>query len=173
MTVKTTTAESTTYCTVPDVQALTPARVFGQGTNPTTADVQLYLELVEAEVNAVLVNKDYAVPVSEALSPMAYALMRRICLQGTVAQIEVSAGNGPNIDRTRAIYEKSLERLSEARTVLDAAKNDLRSKPRGPGVTTIGQALSQQADENNSGAAPGTGNANEPNNPFFTRGQAF
>ncbi len=134
---KTVTAEGGTYATVPDVQALTPARKFGQGTNPTIADVQLYLTLCESEVNAILVEKGYTVPVVEATSPMAFGYLRRVALQGAVAQIEVSAGNGPNIERTRAIYEKSLERLEKAKTVLDAPKNDERAKPRGPGVTNV------------------------------------
>lgn len=136
MAVKKTEAEAGSYASVPDVQALTPARKFGQGTNPTNADVALYIELVESEVNSVLVQKGYNVPVEES-APRAFAYLRRITLQGVVAQIEVSAGNGPNIERTRSIYEKSLERLEQAHTVLDAPRDEERSKPRGPGMTSV------------------------------------
>jgi hypothetical protein len=151
MPVKQTEGERGTYASVADVQALTPPRKFGQGTNPTNADVQLYLELVEAEINAILVEKGYAVPILESTSPMAFTFMRRVALQGAVAQIEVSAGNGPNIERTRAIYEKSLERLAEAKAVLDAPKNTDRAKPRGPGVTNLPAEEDQKANE---GRAP-------------------
>jgi hypothetical protein len=137
MTTKAATAEGLNYATVADVQALTPARKFGQGTNPTNANVHLYIELAEATINGVLIQKGYVVPVSETESPVAFSLLRRICLQGAVAQIEVSSGNGPNIERTRAVYEKSLERLEDARFVLNAPKDEERAKPRGPGVTQV------------------------------------
>lgn len=151
MTVEASSQEQTGYATVADVQALTPARVLGQGTNPTTANVQLYLEIVEAELEAELVQKGYAVPILQSVAPRAFQYLRRVTLQGVVAQIEVSAGNGPNIERTRAIYEKSLERLQQAKVVLDAPKNQGRAKPRGPGVTSVS---AEPDNEEGEGRAP-------------------
>lgn len=154
--------ETLNYATVANVQALTPARKLGQGGNPSPADVQLYLELVESEINGILVERGYAVPVSEKESPQAFGMLRRIAIEGTVAQIEASAGNGPNIDRARKTYERSIERLEDARLVMDAAKNTERSKPRGPGVTTVAQQLSNTEYS-----------AANPNAPLFRRGMTF
>jgi hypothetical protein len=128
--------ETTTYASVADVQSLVPVRKFGQGSNPSGTDVQLYLELVEAEVHAILVQKGYAVPVAET-NTAAFALLRRICALGAVAQVEASAGNGPNIDRTRITYEAEKSRLEDAHFVMNAPKDEERAKPRGPGVTTV------------------------------------
>ena len=147
MTVSSNNEANTGYVSVADVQALVPPRRFGQGTNPSNADVALYAELVEAEVNAILVQKGYAIPVVQAEAPQAFSYLRRVTLQGTVAQIEVSAGNGPAIDRTRAVYDKSLERLEKAKTVLDAPKDEQRAMPRGPGVTTVNIPEDQEEGE--------------------------
>lgn len=125
------------YASVKDVTALAPTRKLGKGGNPTEADVKVYLELAESEIDAILVNKGYAVPVSETDSPQAFAFLRRVVAQGAVAQLEEAAGNGPNIERSRKTYNKSLSDISEAVEIMDAAQNTERSKPRGPGVTTV------------------------------------
>jgi hypothetical protein len=143
--------EEATYASVADVQALAPTRKLGQGSNPTSEDVQIYLALTEAEINSILVNKGYAVPVSKEEAPQAFQLMRTINAQGAVAQLEASGGNGPNIKRTEGVYQASLKSLSEAREVMDAAQDVERDKPRGPGVTTV---------------EPSPGNE-----PFFTRNE--
>lgn len=127
----------TTYASVADVQALAPTRKLGVGNNPTEANVLAYIEGVEAEINAILTNKGYSVPVLKEQAPLAFQLVRRITTQGALAQLEESAGNGPNIDRTQKVYAASLKQISEAREILDAAKDTERSKPRGPGVTSV------------------------------------
>lgn len=134
-----------TYASVADVEALAPLRRLGQGSNPTKANVEVYLEGVEAEINGVLVNKGYIVPVDKALSPLAWQLLRRANAQGAVAQLEAASGNNPDAQkRTEAVYQQTLKLLSEAREVMDAAGDTEREKPRGPGVTTVTPAPGNQ-----------------------------
>jgi hypothetical protein len=150
MTKSTVAEESTTYCSVDDVRALAPSRKLGEGNNPTQANVQSYIEGVEAEINGVLTLKGYSVPVLKAQAPLAFALLRRVTSQGAAAQLEASAGNNPAAaERTEKVYVAALKQLSTADEILDAAQNVERSKPRGPGVTNV---------------SPAPGNA-----PFFSR----
>lgn len=158
--------EEPTYASVTDVQALAPTRKLGQGNNPSGADVRIMLEMVEAEINAILVNKGYSVPISKTLSPLAFQFLRRLTAQGAVAQLEASSGNGPNIERTAAIYAASLKSLSDAREIMDAALNVERAKPRGPGITT---GLTPET-------IPTVGpevNPTSPLTPYFRRGMQF
>lgn len=155
------------YATVTDVQALARSRKIGQGQNPTQADVAIYLELVEAEINAILTSKGYQVPINKEKAPLAYALLRRVTAQGAVAQMEQAAGNGPNVQRTEQVYQASLTSLMNSREILDAETNVERSKPRGPGVTTTGELLDTNIQEGWEGvpASPGV--------PYFKRTQQF
>lgn len=135
---KTAAAETpVTYATVGDVEALAPTRKLGQGNNPTAAQVLTYIELAEAEINAILVNKGYSIPVSKTEAPLAFQFLRRITAQGAVAQLEASSANGSDRDRTENVYQASLKQLSEAREIMDAPQNVERDKPRGPGVTHV------------------------------------
>jgi hypothetical protein len=117
---KTATEEGATYCSVDDVQSLSPTRKLGVGSNPTRADVLTYIEGVEAEINAILVNKGYSIPVLKAQAPLAFQFLRRITAQGAVAQLEESSGNGPNLDRTQKVYAMSLKQISDSREIMDA-----------------------------------------------------
>ena len=123
------------YATPNDVQALNRQRVFGQGKNPTEDDVKTFLELSEAEINAILVNKGLSVPVVKAEAPAAYAYLRKVNAQGALMLMERSAGNGPNLESAENTYQQALSNLEKSQTVLDAPLNVARAEPRGPGVT--------------------------------------
>jgi hypothetical protein len=159
---------SATYATVSDVEALAPYRKIGEGNNPSQRDVEVILELVEAEINAILVNKGYQVPVEKAEAPLAFQFLRRIVAQGAVAQIEQSAGNGPNVERSEKVYQQSLKLIVEAREIMVAPQNQERDKPRGPGVTSVGPV-------EEAGATYGSWESNpvNPLTPFFQRNLQF
>jgi hypothetical protein len=127
----------TTYCSVADVEALCPSRKLGQGDNPTSEDVMVYIEGVESEINGALINKGYSVPISKEASPLAWQEVRRLTAQGAAAQLEAAAGNGGNAQRTETVFASALKKLIESRVVLDAPKDLGRAKPRGPGVTKV------------------------------------
>lgn len=139
------------YASVEDVQSLAVARKIGQGNNPTETDVETYLALSESEINGILVNKGYVVPVAE--STQALATLRRINAEGAVAKMEEAIANGPNQASSEARYQRSLQSLASAMTVLLAPKNIERSKPRGPGVTNVRPPVGEE--------------------PFFTREDQF
>lgn len=125
----------TTYASVADVESANKQRKLGQGNNPTAVDVRLYLENAEAEINAILVNKGYEVPIDKTLAPQAFQLVRRINIQGAIAEMEEASGNGPMLERAERVYQASLKELINSREIMDAPQNRARAKPRGPGVT--------------------------------------
>lgn len=152
MTAKALNEEGATYCSVKDVEASAPTYKLGQGQTPTPSDVLGYIEGVESEINAILTNKGYAVPVEESAAPLAFRFVRWIATQGAVAQLYASASSPPQqTAEAKKTYAANLKLLSEARSVMDAPQNAERTKPRGPGVTTVE-------------AAPG-------NEPFFSRSE--
>lgn len=123
------------YCTTLDVIALNPSRTPGAGTNPSTDQIQTYIDLSSSEIDAILVNKGYETPISNTYSG-AYALLRSINAKGAVAFMERGAPTSPNLDRFEKEWEQSLEMLRAAQQVMDAPKDVLRAQPRGPGVTS-------------------------------------
>lgn len=134
-----------TYCSAADVQSLAPTRKLGQGNNPTETDVLVYIEGVESEINAILTNKGYAIPVLEELAPLAFQFLRRITAQGAVAQLEASSANNPAAaDKAEKVYQGNLKLISEAREILDAPQDTERDKPRGPGVTNVEASPGQE-----------------------------
>lgn len=123
------------YATVPDVESLNRARKLGVGNNqPTSEDVEGYLGMVAGEIDAILINKGYAVPVQEA-STTAWALLRGINAKGALVLLEKASPVAPNVDRTEKEYEIQLDKLRSADFSLDAPTVTERSRPRGPGLT--------------------------------------
>lgn len=133
-TVNLTTHAANTYASVKDVEALNRARKIGQGDNPTADDVSFYLEMAAGEINSLLLNKGYTVPISPD-SPTAAALLRGINAKGAQMHMEEASPSAPNLDRVRKEYEAELEKLMDADFTLDAPLNVERARPRGPGLT--------------------------------------
>lgn len=127
------------YCSTDDVQALNRARTIGANGQPTVADVQILINMAAGEIDAVLVNKGYAVPVDLDASPAAVAYLNSINARGAVAMMERSAPSSPNLDRFEREWEQAKTDLVAARSVMDLLKDETRSGPRGPGVTRTPQ----------------------------------
>lgn len=142
------------YCIAADVEALNRARKIGQGSNqPTAADVTVYIELAAGEIDAILINKGYVVPVPQT-SVTATQLLRGINAKGALVLLEKASPAAPNIDRTEKEYELQLDKLRSADFSLDATQAVERTRPRGPGLTVPAS----------------TGLESEP---FFRRGMEF
>jgi hypothetical protein len=123
------------YCSVQDVAALNVARTLGQGNNPTTAQVQIYINMVAGEIDAILTNKGYTVPVSP-LYPEAVNFLNGINAKGAWALMEAASPTSTNLDRAEKAYAEALKMLNDAQTIMDVPKDVARAEPRGPGVTT-------------------------------------
>lgn len=123
------------YASVSDVEALNRARKLGVNNTPTADDVLLFLELRAGEMNSVLLNKGYAVPVEVADAPTAFNLLRAINAKGAQLSVEESSPTSPNIDRVRGEWEAGLAQLEDAAFTLDAPIDRERARPRGPGLT--------------------------------------
>lgn len=125
------------YASWPDVAALNKARKLGAGENPTEGDVQFYCENSAAEINAILLNKGYGLPIP-AEATEALALLRKINAEGGLVQMEKASPtrDGKQLTSAEASYAASLKDLREATEVLGIPKETGRSRPRGPGVTT-------------------------------------
>lgn len=122
------------YCITSDVLSLNKARVAGQGNNPTTDDIQTYINMIAAEIDAILINKGYSTPVDPS-NTSAYGLLNVINARGAAAMVERASPNSPNLDRFELEWEEAKKMLVSAQQILDAPKDVARAEPRGPGVT--------------------------------------
>lgn len=143
------------YASYPDVQSLDVARVIGAQGNPTATQVQLYCELVAAEIDAILRSRGYDVPVPTAAEGDR-ALLRKINAEGAFAMMEKASPSKPNDKEVTANYQASLKLLADARDVLESPQDQGQSEPRGPGITT-----------------PRPSNDPQATRPFFTRDMHF
>lgn len=159
------------YCTRSDVASLNKARVIGSGNNPTLDDVDVYISMTAAEIDSILVNKGYVVPVNVASSPETGALLNAINAKGAYWMMEEASPNSPNLDRARAAWEAAKKMLADAKFVLNAPQDVQRSEPRGPWVTF--QPTGEVFDPmfSHPGAPPSP--HNNPRNPYFSRQQRF
>jgi hypothetical protein len=142
------------YAAVSDVQALNVARVIGAQGQPTASQVGVYLNMAAGEIDAILVDKGYEVPVNVASYPEAAAYLNAINAKIAWHMMEAASANSPNLDRAHAAASEAKQALVAARAVMDVPKDVLRAEPRGPGVTPTPQLAFG-------------------NRPYFTRHQRF
>src|SRR5690242_3553316 len=110
------------YATISDVVSLEPARTYGASTIPNTTQVAEYLDNRAAEIDAVLIEKGYAMPVPDTASS-ALILLRKINAQGAWADVSSGAPGSPYKESAPKAYASALEMLKAANTVLDMPKN--------------------------------------------------
>lgn len=141
------------YATVADVESLNRARTLGTNNTPTAEDAQLFLELSAAEIDSILMNKGYVVPI-ETTSKLANMLLCGINAKGAIVRVEKGSPTAPKLEQFEKEYEEELEKLRSAEFTLDAPQATERARPRGPGLTTP-QASGLESS------------------PFFSRSQEF
>ncbi len=153
------------YCAVTDVQSLIKARVLGQGKNPTSGDVTGYIAWIAAELDAILIEKGYAVPLDPAYTD-AYTYLTRLNALGAAMMTEEASPQSVNLDRLRADYMAAKEKLEKARTVMNVPQDMQRAGPRGPGLTMFptGHIFDPYEPRHH-----GPGGCNNPANPYFSR----
>ena len=158
------------YCAPEDVAALNKARVLGQGNNPTVEDVQVYINMAAAEIDSILVNKGYSVPIDPSYQP-AYNLLNSLNAKGAVAIMERSAPTSVNLDRWEKEWDAAKKDLIASDQVMDAPKDVQRAEPRGPGVTTAPGVVA--GDVINPGLPFRRPWDNQPGTPMFSRTMTF
>ena len=159
------------YCTPSDVASLNRARAaaIGVGNNPTFQDLQGYILMTAGEIDAILTNKGYTVPVNSASYPAAGALLNMVNAKGAYAMMEEASPSSQNLDRALAAWEAAKKMLADAKFVLDAPQDMARSEPRGPWVTTqpTGRVYDPTFGKRESG------HSDNPRDPYFSRQQQF
>ena len=123
------------YTSLTQVAARNAARTLTASSVPNIGQVQQFIMLSAGEINAILVNKGYQVPVNMASSPDAGQLLQSINTAGAYWMMEEAAPNSPNLDRAAAAWESAKKMLADSAFVLDAPQDQDRTEPRGPWVT--------------------------------------
>ena len=153
------------YCSVIDVQGRNAARPVTPTSVPNIAQVQGFIGDVSAEINAILINKGYSIPIVSASNPDAFALLHSMNVSGAHALTEKAAPNSPNLKAAEAAWEAAQKMLNSASFTLNAPMDQERSEPRGPWITT--QPTGRTYDPL-VGARRGA-----PRDPFFSRQQKW
>ena len=122
------------YATVEEVEALNRSRTLGVGTNPTEEDVKLFLEQSAAEIDGLVSQKGYAIPIPTSATT-AFNTLKAINAEGGLAKMEESSPSSSIKIDARNAYNKSLKMLESAEAIVGAPKDVDRVKPRGPGLT--------------------------------------
>jgi len=158
------------YCTPSDVAAMNKARIIGQGQNPTLTDVDTYILMAAGQLDAILVNKGYDVPVNTASYPETAGLLAWANATGAWQLMEEASPNSPNIDRAQAAFDAAKKMLADAKFVMELPMEQARSEPRGPWLTfrPTGATYDPMLDELHYSSP-----TNDPRNSYFSRQQQY
>ena len=170
------------YCTGSDVASLNKpqAAAWNTANNVTTTDVNGYIMMIAGQIDAVLVNKGYQVPVNTASSPEVAGLLAGVNAQGA-AWLALAASpqvNPDQITRAKVAYDMAMAALEAAQFTLDVPVNNQRAQVRAPYVTfqppqdTFDPQLSDTG-WGYSGDGISSGLTNLPQNPFFSRSARY
>lgn len=161
------------YATLSDVEAYNAARTLTATSIPNTTQVQRFLELTAAELDAILIQKGYALPIATEATG-ALLLLAAANAKGAWMMTERSSPSSPHLQEAQAAWEDAKNMLRAADQVMEASKNTGRSQPRGPGQTTppngIGQNWPHVYDPSELRRGDPT---NDPRLPYFSRQQHF
>jgi hypothetical protein len=159
------------YASLADVQALNPARIYTASSQPASAHVAVYLDNRAAELDMILIEKGYSLPVPTTASS-ALLFLRKVNAQGAWADVEKGAPSSPLRDEAQKAYDDALKMLKAANTVLDIPKDQTRASPRGPGLTTPNGVVATTFDPY-AGELYGGANQQDTGAPFFARNMTF
>lgn len=169
-----TTGQIIAYAGVGDVEAMNRGRKIGEGANPTKKDVEFFLEVVAAEIDGILIDKGYQLPIPSTATG-ALQMLRRVNAQGAILEVELASPSSQHAERFQKTYDESIEMLKTADLVMNVPKSDGRSKPRGPGLTVAPGVLTnaeyerQEREEQNGLIGESLGKSA----PFFRRNMPF
>lgn len=142
------------YATLADVEAKNRSRKLGVNPNPSIQDVIEFLQTSSGEIDAILLQKGYSLPVPASGASAAWSVLRAANANGAWAQMEESAPSSSVKKEARNAYNESLKMLATAEMIVGIPKDVERARPRGPGISR-----------------PAT--TAKPNTPYFDRGMEF
>lgn len=128
------------YATIGDVQARNRARPITATSVPNASDVGAFLDMSAGDIDALLTQQNYQLPVpTGAIAALSY--LRSVNSLGAWAMTEQSAQSSIHARDATAAYERALRMLADAQVVLDIPRVDAVAMPRGPGVSSphVGQ----------------------------------
>lgn len=127
------------YCTPSDAASLNKARATGMSApgQPNLTDVQGYIVMIAGQMDAIMLNKGYQVPVSVASYPEVAGFLSWVNAQGAAWMWEVSspAPNGSEIDRLRDSFDKAVQMLTDGKFAMDIPAEVSRAGVRAPFIT--------------------------------------
>jgi hypothetical protein len=123
------------YATVSNVEARNRSRKLGVYPNPSVPDVIDFLEQSQSEIDGILEQKGYSLPIPTEGASIAWRFLTAANANGAWALMEESAPSSTSKKEARAAYNASLKMLETAQVILGIPKEIERTKPRGPGVS--------------------------------------
>lgn len=122
------------YATISDVQGLNAARTIGASSTPNASQVGRFIDMTAAEIDSILVQKGYSLPIP-TMASSALSYLSHVNALGAWQMTEQSSPNSPHLPLAVTMYANALKMLGDADQVLDIPKSAGRSAPRGPGFT--------------------------------------
>jgi hypothetical protein len=166
------------YCSASTVASLNKARVIGVGQNPTLADVNNYIIMAAGQIDGVLLNKGYSVPINTASYPEVEGLLAWVNATGAAFMMEDAMPTNPAAaDRAKAAWDAALKMLADAEWVLDVPTETARAEVRAPYIswqppgTTFDPTYA--GGNMNSGDGMSSSSTTNPRDPYFARGLQF
>lgn len=120
------------------------------------------------EIDAVLTNKGYSVPVPPTY-PEAYNFLNNINAHIALHLMERAAPTSRILEHAAGSHQSMMQMLVDAETIMDVPKDVQRAEPRGPGVTTAGNV----SDHAYQPTGPFGRTRDCSNAPMFTRSMEF
>ena len=176
------TPTGTGYCSASDVASLNKPRAVAWNTagNVTTTDVDGYIMMIQGQIDAVLVNKGYSVPVNTASFPEVAGLLAGVNAQGAAWLAEAASPqvNPDQVTRAKLAYDMAMAALEAAQFTLDIPVDNDRAQVRAPYVTYQPQQCTFDPQLHDTGWGYGgdgisPGLTNLPQYPFFSKSQRF
>lgn len=75
------------YATIGDIRSILPQLQLTATSRPTEAEVQVYIDITEAELNGVLTSLGHTTPIVQATSPLSFAMAREMVKQKVAAEV--------------------------------------------------------------------------------------
>lgn len=138
-----------TYAQISDVRGLAPAITINANSNPNEGQVQVLLERVEAELNAILGNLGYTVPV-DATATQSRILLKELTATGALAKVLMARALGVDaslLDSAREVAKqyrdqiKALKSSDDPFELPDAIKSD-RAPEKDP--SALGESFADE-----------------------------
>lgn len=127
---------SDVYASIEDVLARNRQRTFTATSVPNASDVHGFLRQTAGELEALLIQKGYNLPIATT-AVRAWEYLRGLNALGAHVLVEQSAPTTrrEQLEAARLMWKDGLRMLAAAESVLDIPRQISRSGARGPGVT--------------------------------------